>query len=195
MHLLQRDANETFTQISWAVDRNFAAEYRPVLSRVLAVPELRQRYMAHYRRLRADFSWAYFEPRFLAQRDLIDAAVQADPKKLYSYQLFRDNYYDNSVNMPYPGLAGGQVVGLRVFFLLRTLVLDDHDEMVAAGPVIERDRGHPRFGARADALATRSHHRGRPRQRPRGHRRRNALSPGAQRRLPARADARRRCVR
>ncbi len=44
-HLLQRDANETFTDPDWSVTYNFNASNKPVLSHVLDVPELRQRYM------------------------------------------------------------------------------------------------------------------------------------------------------
>ncbi len=134
-HLLQRDANETFTQTSWAITRNFTAVNKPVLSRVLAVAELRQRFFAHYRTVRRDLSWAYFEPRFTAQRNLIDAAVQADPKKLYSYALFQNNF-SNTVNMPLPGLAGGNIVGLQQFVTQRASFLDGSAELLADGPTI-----------------------------------------------------------
>jgi hypothetical protein len=74
--ILQTDANETFTQATWSITRNFTAGNKPFLSHVLAVPELRQRYMAHYRTVKTDFNWAYFEPIFNAHKALIDAAVQ-----------------------------------------------------------------------------------------------------------------------
>ncbi|MCB1643742.1 MAG: lamin tail domain-containing protein, partial [Xanthomonadales bacterium] len=135
MHLLQRDANETFTAANWSLTRNFGAANKPVLSRVLAVPELRQRYMAHYRVVLPDLDWAYFGPLFLAQRDLIDAAVQADPKKLYSYQNFLDNFASN-VNLPLPGLAGGTVIGLQPFITQRASLLAGIGELTSAGPTI-----------------------------------------------------------
>ncbi|HMQ15852.1 MAG TPA: CotH kinase family protein, partial [Phycisphaerae bacterium] len=135
MHLLQRDANETFTQASWSITRNFTNANRPVLSHVLAVSELRQRYMAHYRRARADLTWEYFEPIFTAHRNLIDAAVQADPKKLYSYELFLANF-TSTVNMPLPGLAGGPIIGLKQFVDQRAAFLGNNAELGAAGPVI-----------------------------------------------------------
>ncbi len=134
-HLLQRDANETFTQTSWAITRNFTAANKPVLSHVLAVAELRQRYLAHYRTARANLNWTYFNPIFTAHRNLIDAAVQADPKKLYSYTLFQNNF-TSTVNMPYPGLAGGNIVGLQQFVDQRATFLNSNAELSATGPTI-----------------------------------------------------------
>ncbi|GJQ28901.1 MAG: hypothetical protein HBSAPP03_07850 [Phycisphaerae bacterium] len=134
-HLLQRDANETFTQSSWSPTLNFTAANKPVLSRVLAVAENRQRYFAHYRTARANLNWAYFEPIFTAHRTLIDAAVQADPKKLYSYTLFQQNF-TQTVNMPYTGLAGGSIVGLQQFVNNRATFLNNNAEVSANGPSI-----------------------------------------------------------
>lgn len=134
-HLMQRDANETFTQAGWAITRNFTATNKPVLNRVLAVPELRQRFFAHYRTVRRDLTWTHFEPLFTAQRNLIDAAVQADPKKLYSYTLFQNNF-SSTVNMPLPGLAGGNIIGLQQFVTQRATFLDGSPELLANGPTI-----------------------------------------------------------
>ncbi len=134
-HLLQRDANETFTQATWSITRNFTATNKPVLSHVLAVPELRQRYMAHYRTVKPDLTWDYFGPIFMAHRDLIAAAVQADPKKLYSYELFQQNF-TSTVYMPYPGLAGGNIIGLKQFVDQRAAFLAGIAELTASGPTI-----------------------------------------------------------
>ncbi|MBK9188145.1 MAG: CotH kinase family protein [Phycisphaerales bacterium] len=134
-HLLQRDANETFTQVSWSPTLNFTATNKPVLSRVLAVTELRQRYMSHYRVAKQNLNWAYFEPLFTAQRNLIDAAVQADPKKLYSYTLFTQNF-TQTVTMPYTGLAGGSIVGIQPFVTQRATFLNGNLELNASGPTI-----------------------------------------------------------
>ncbi|MBX3375486.1 MAG: CotH kinase family protein [Phycisphaeraceae bacterium] len=133
--LLQTDANETFTQTSWAITRNFTATNKPVLSRVLSVAENRQRYMAHYRTVKQDMTWAYFGPKFTAMRNLIDAAVQADPKKLYSYTLFQNNF-TQTVTMPYSGLAGGSIIGLQQFVEQRATFLNSQAELVANGPTI-----------------------------------------------------------
>ncbi|HYF14092.1 MAG TPA: CotH kinase family protein [Phycisphaerales bacterium] len=135
--ILQTDANETFTQTSWSITRNFTNTLsRPFLNRVLGVPELRQRYMAHYRTAKQDLSWAgYFEPRATALRNLIDAAVQADPKKLYSYTLFQQNF-TTQVTLPFPGPAGGTVPGIQQFVTDRATFLNAQPELAANGPVI-----------------------------------------------------------
>ena len=135
LHLIQRDANETFLASTWSITRNFTATSKPVLSRVLSVPELRQRYLSHYRVVKRNLSWDYFGPILTAQRALIDAAVQANPKKLYSYTLFQNNF-TSTVTLPYPGLAGGTVVGLQQFVNDRRTFLDGNAELNAAGPVI-----------------------------------------------------------
>lgn len=135
MHLMQRDANETFTQWNWAITRNFTQTTKPVLNRVLAVPELRQRYMAHYRTAAQDMNWAYFGPRFTALRNQIDAAVLADPKKLYSHTLFQNNF-TSTVTLPYTGLAGGTIIGLQQFVSQRASFLASTAELAASGPTI-----------------------------------------------------------
>ncbi len=136
MHLLQRDANETFSEPTWSPTRNFGAANKPLLSRVLAVPELRQRYMAHYRTLLLLLDWdSYLEPIFAANRARLDAAVQADPKKIYSYQLFLDNF-TTTVNLPLPGLAGGTLVGLQPFVEQRSAFMAGIGELTADGPQI-----------------------------------------------------------
>ena len=135
MHLLQRDANETFTQATWSLTRNFTASNKPVLSRVLAAPELRQRYMAHYRTVRQNLTWDYFGPIFQQHRALIDAAVQADTKKLYSYALFQNNF-TSTVTMPLGGLAGGNIIGLQQFVTQRASFLNGSAELLASGPSI-----------------------------------------------------------
>ncbi|MFG0293846.1 MAG: CotH kinase family protein [Phycisphaerales bacterium JB050] len=135
MHILQRDANETFSQTTWSPIRNFTASNKPVLSNVLSNPELRQRYMAHYRTAMQDLNWDYFGPIFEAHRNLIDEAVQADPKKLYSYTLFQNNF-TSTVSLPSGGPGGGSVPGLQQFVTQRAAFLDSNAELNASGPII-----------------------------------------------------------
>ncbi len=134
-HLLQTDANETFTQATWAITRNFTASNKPVLSRLLSVGELRQRYMSHYRAAAGELSWAALEPEFTALRNLIDSAVQDDPKKLYSYTNFQQNF-TSTVNLGLPGLAGGSIIGLQQFVTQRASFLAGNAELSASGPSI-----------------------------------------------------------
>jgi len=134
-YLLQTDANETFTQTNWSPILNFTQTTKPFLNRVLAVPELRQRYFAHYRTVKADLNWAFFGPEAIALRDQIDAAVQADPKKLYTYANFTSNFTTN-VTLPGGAPFGGPVPGLQPFLTSRTTFLNQNAELFAQGPVI-----------------------------------------------------------
>lgn len=133
--LLQTDANETFTASTWAYNRNFTQTTKPFLNRVLSVAELRQRYLAHYRTAKADLNWAYFEPLATALRNQIDAHVQADPKKLYSYASFTTNF-TTSVNLGGSPPFGGTVPGIQQFLTERTNSLNAVAELVANGPTI-----------------------------------------------------------
>ncbi|MFI4882041.1 MAG: lamin tail domain-containing protein, partial [Phycisphaerales bacterium JB064] len=133
-HLLQRDANETWTHSTWSPTLNFGSSSKPVLSHVLSVPELRQRYMAHYRAAMQGFSWDQLGPEFLAMRDRIDAHVQADPKKIYTYAQFEDNFF-TTVSLG-GGPFGGSVVGLQQFVDTRLGFLGGNDELMASGPNI-----------------------------------------------------------
>lgn len=135
LHLLQRDANEALTDAGWSVTYNFGSSTKPVLSHVLDVPELRQRYMAHYRTAAADLNWDTFGPEILAMRDRIDAHVQADTKKIYTYQNFQDNFF-TSVNLGGGGPGGGSVIGLQQFFDQREALVAADAEVMATAPVI-----------------------------------------------------------
>ncbi len=85
LHPLQYDGNETFK----SNDVNLSPVYgetltiRPLISRLLAVPELRQRYLAHVRSIVAEsLDWTALEKKVTAYQTLIGADVLADTGKL-----------------------------------------------------------------------------------------------------------------
>lgn len=146
-HIIQRDANETWTQTTWAINRNFSQTNKPFLNRVLGVPELRQRYMAHYRTVMANVNWAnYFQSRFEARRDLIATAVAADTKKIYTTQNFTDGFGTSTITLtnglngqPVSGLAGGSIPGVRQFIDARAAFLTNatnNPELAVTGPAL-----------------------------------------------------------
>ncbi|MEM6800357.1 MAG: CotH kinase family protein [Bacteroidota bacterium] len=62
----------------------------PLINRMLAVPSIRQRYLAHVRLILEEyFISAYVDPKIDAWQALIDADIQADPKKFYTYTEFQ----------------------------------------------------------------------------------------------------------
>lgn len=82
------DGNETFYtpgQTSWGVFYNSTNVNYPLLNRLLAVPTLRQRYLAHMRTILAEeFDTAYTNATINNFRTVIDTIVANDTKKIYS---------------------------------------------------------------------------------------------------------------
>ncbi|MHC4896728.1 MAG: CotH kinase family protein, partial [Planctomycetota bacterium] len=65
---------------------------RPLVERMLAVPEWKERYLAHLRTMLDEFfDWKHLGPIVTKYQKLIEADVKADTKKLYATQLFYDN--------------------------------------------------------------------------------------------------------
>ncbi len=63
----------------------------PLLNRLLAVPKIRQRYLAHLRTIISDeLEQTDIEGQIDAYFNMIDAYVASDTKKIYSYQEFVD---------------------------------------------------------------------------------------------------------
>ena len=86
---------------------------RPLVAKLLAVPEFRARFIAHYRTILSEtFTRAYWEPRIQRYQDLIRADVAADTNKLYSMKLFTDNV---AANVQAGGPIGGTVPGILSF--------------------------------------------------------------------------------
>lgn len=135
-HLHQADGNETFTNATWTATHSFTSTTKPVLNNVLASAEMRGRYFAHLRAvLAAELDWTVLGPEFTARRNLIDAAVQADPKKLYSYTLFQNNF-TTTVNLGGFPPFGGPLIGLQQYVTQRLALLLSNAEVNAVGPTI-----------------------------------------------------------
>jgi len=138
-HIQQTDANETFRADNWSATHGFGDSNKPFLSHVLSVPELRQRYMAHLRSVLQGFTWTNLDQQLSAYRNLIDAAVQADPKKLYSYQDYQTNF-TNTVS-----IGGSTVIGIQEFVTQRGVLVNQNAEVSAQGPQISSVAHSPAF--------------------------------------------------
>ena len=94
---LTYDANSTFRLNSVQLDP-FEGEdnaNRPLINRLLSVPALRQRYLAHYRVvIDEQMDWSVISPKIEAYRMLIEDEVQADQKKIYTYDEFKNSLND-----------------------------------------------------------------------------------------------------
>jgi CotH kinase protein len=101
-HFVFHDANETFDsggrggpQLSplAAVDET----NKPIISKVLAVPALRARYLGFVREIaEKSFDWNTLRPVVKAYRDLIEADVARDTRKLYTTEEFQRTTADDA---------------------------------------------------------------------------------------------------
>jgi hypothetical protein len=73
---------------------------KPLRSRLLAVPELRERYLSYVREIAQDeLDWATLGPRVIELRSVIEEVVRADTRKLYNFDAFLAGFEeaDNSL--------------------------------------------------------------------------------------------------
>jgi hypothetical protein len=62
---------------------------KPLRSKLLAVPALRERYLSYVREIAQKWlDWRTLEPRVQQYQALIADAVKADTRKLYSFEAF-----------------------------------------------------------------------------------------------------------
>lgn len=88
---LEFDGNSAMnlTPISWGPFYNANNANYPLLNKLLNVPEWRQRYLAHFRVvLQDELNTTKCNAMLDNYKAQIDALVQSDPKKLYSYAQF-----------------------------------------------------------------------------------------------------------
>ncbi|MBT7859431.1 MAG: T9SS type A sorting domain-containing protein [Gemmatimonadetes bacterium] len=94
MHPLQYDGNEALN-VRLATRDPMEGEDnvdRPIISQLLSVPSLRQRYLAHLRTvLNRSLTWETVGPLVEQYGLLIDAEVRADNRKLYTTEAFEDS--------------------------------------------------------------------------------------------------------
>ena len=63
---------------------------KPLRSKLLAVPSLKAKYLAHERQIASDWlDWQKLEPRVKGYRDLIEKEVAADTRKLTTLASFQ----------------------------------------------------------------------------------------------------------
>ena len=114
-HLIPYDNNETFRFVGgggpnmWPDNNPMLSpvaqednERLPVISRLLSIPHLRARYLAHVWTIVSEWlDWDVLAPIIEEYQSLIDVEVKADDKKLYSYDGFA-----NSATQDYSGGEG-----------------------------------------------------------------------------------------
>lgn len=122
---------------NWGVFYNETKPNYPLLNRLLAVPGIRQRYLAHFRTLVADeMNPAEFNALVDQYDALIGAGVQADTKKLYSFTQY-----------------GTEKQSIKNFVLNHRNTLLNNSEMMAVGPLISNATLTSSAGIWADPAA------------------------------------------
>ncbi len=89
---LEYDGKDTFKSgnIQWDPFYHADDVRFPLINKLLAVPSIRQRYLAHYRTiLKETFNLDYLGPKIDAYAAIIDSSIKADPKKLMTYDEFK----------------------------------------------------------------------------------------------------------
>lgn len=95
---LEYDGNTTFvsnaaTSNNWGPFKNATNAKYPLLYKLLGIPELRQRYLAHYRTiLNETFTTSNATALVNELHNQIGSLVAADPKKLYSTAQYTNGY-------------------------------------------------------------------------------------------------------
>ena len=80
-------------------------EMRPVIRRLLSIPHLRARYLAHIRTIVDEWlDWEVLAPIIEEYQSLIDVEVKTDDKKLYSYEAFATSHIKDQSRGRGPGM-------------------------------------------------------------------------------------------
>ena len=101
---------------------------RPVISRLLGIPEWKARYIAHVKTVVDEWlDWEVMEPVIKEYHTLIAAEVEKDDKKLYDYASFEESV---------DGDRGGRTPSFKRFFTQRSDNLRNHPELNKPTPKI-----------------------------------------------------------
>lgn len=108
---------------------------KPLRSKLLAVPALRAKYLANVKKIAEALDWKKLGPVVSGYRKLIEKDVEADTRKLDSFEAFKRNTDDVA-----PGAGGGmgggrgfgQGMNLRAFAEQRRTFLLNHAEVKKA---------------------------------------------------------------
>lgn len=90
---------------------------KPVRSKLLAVPKFRERYLEMVRTIaREDMDWETIGPVVAPYRTLMSAEVQADTRKLSSFEAFEAAVASRPAGSVAPTEAPGREISLQAFF-------------------------------------------------------------------------------
>ncbi|MDA9873181.1 CotH kinase family protein [Saprospiraceae bacterium] len=108
----------------------------PLLQKLLNVPSYQKKYIAHCKTMVEEVfaSNAYYETGLILQ-ELIDASVQADNNKFFTYNNFLNNL-DSNVTGGGGGPGGGGTIGIATLMNARTTYLLGNSLFTATAPTV-----------------------------------------------------------
>ncbi|MBI4721703.1 MAG: CotH kinase family protein [Candidatus Stahlbacteria bacterium] len=110
---------------------NISNSNYPIINKILSDSTYKKRYLAHMKTMIAEnFSNNWYRDRALEIQSIIDADVQADPNKFYTYSDFLNNIYNSA------GFGPQSIVGLTQLMDARIAYLINHSAFQGAAPVI-----------------------------------------------------------
>ncbi len=110
---------------------------KPLRSKLLQVPALRERYLRYVKTIaQHSLTWDNLGPFITEMKELISEDVQADTRKLETYEAFVAATSDKSSNE-----RGGRTMNLRSFIDQRSQFLLKHNEIKSVEPVPLSDLG------------------------------------------------------
>jgi spore coat protein CotH len=108
---------------------------KPLRSRLLAVPSLRARYLAHVRTIAEEWlDWSKLGPLVAQYRTLLEPEIAADTRKLSTLAAFQKTTSDTPEAEPGQEKRHPGSMNLRAFADQRRTYLLSHTEPEAAGP-------------------------------------------------------------
>lgn len=115
---------------------------RPLIGRLLSIPNLRARYLAHYRTIVNEWlDWGIIGPIVAEYKSLIGQEVETDSKKLYSYEAFVQGtaQKDDTDKGDSSGSSWGfhrEAPSIKKFVEERRSFLINHSELNRPAPII-----------------------------------------------------------
>lgn len=113
---------------------NSSSANHPLIVKLLSDPTYKRMYMAHIRTIvQENFDQTEFLTTANALRTTIDASVQADPYKFYTYTQFQNSL---TTNVSGGGPMGATIPGLQIFMDARATYFSTNTNYTYSAPVI-----------------------------------------------------------
>ncbi len=144
LHMIPHDSNETFQRQSRSDDSRFSGvdldplygeddPEKPLIHRLLQVPRLRARYIAHVRTIRDEWlSWERIGPIAKTYQALIDGIIKIDTRKHSSYASFQKSLSEDTESSSSRGRSTR--IGIRRFVENRREYLNQHPALAKPAP-------------------------------------------------------------